>query len=208
MATQSDPKTDAPFQPFALTEQSLAPESANPSSAKDAAKITLPTRGQAPPSTERATAQDVNPWSVSGEIVNGVAIAIDYDKLLNQFGTKRIDSAMLERFERVTGKKPHRFLRRGIVFSHRDLGVILDRYEKGLPFFIYTGRGPSSDSIHIGHTVPFEFTKCVLSTAFLLLQLSFLSSSFHPLIVPAWLTHLSLPWSLDGFKKPSTSLYA
>lgn len=50
-------------------------------------------------------------------------------------------------------------MRRGIVFSHRDLELILDRYEKGEPFFLYTGRGPSSDSMHIGHTIPFTFTK-------------------------------------------------
>lgn len=53
-------------------------------------------------------------------------------------------------------------MRRGIVFSHRDLNLILDRYEKGQPFYLYTGRGPSSDSMHVGHTIPFEFTKCVV----------------------------------------------
>jgi len=90
--------------------------------------------------------------------------AIDYNKLIEEFGTKRIDAELLERFERLTGKKPHRFLRRGIVFSHRDFGVILDRYEKGLPFFLYTGRGPSSDSVHVGHTIPFEFTKWLQET--------------------------------------------
>lgn len=103
--------------------------------------------------------QDVNPWSVSGEIVDGVALAIDYGKLISQFGTKRIDEELLQRFEKVTGQKPHRYMRRGIIFSHRDLEVILDRYEAGKPFFIYTGRGPSSDSMHIGHMIPFEFTK-------------------------------------------------
>jgi len=73
----------------------------------------------------------------------------DYVKLVEQFGTKLIDDALLERFERVTGQKPHRFLRRQIAFSHRDLEVILDKYEKKEPFFIYTGRGPSSTSMHI-----------------------------------------------------------
>ncbi|KAI9780116.1 MAG: tryptophan--tRNA ligase [Peltula sp. TS41687] len=103
--------------------------------------------------------QNINPWSVSGEIVNGVALAIDYGKLISQFGTKRIDEDLLRRFERVTGHKPHRYMRRGIIFSHRDLEVILDRYETGKPFFLYTGRGPSSDNMHIGHMIPFEFTK-------------------------------------------------
>ncbi len=51
---------------------------------------------------------------------------IDYTKLVEQFGTKLIDDALLERFERLTGQKPHRYLRRQIAFSHRDLEVILD----------------------------------------------------------------------------------
>lgn len=83
---------------------------------------------------------------------------------MEEFGTKKIDQALLDRFERVTGKKPHRFLRRGIVFSHRDFELILDRYERGEPFFLYTGRGPSSDSVHVGHTIPFEFTKWLQDT--------------------------------------------
>jgi len=44
-------------------------------------------------------------------------------------------------------------------FSHRDMNLILDRYEQGKPFYLYTGRGPSSDSMHLGHMVPFVFTK-------------------------------------------------
>lgn len=104
--------------------------------------------------------QTVDPYTVTGEIgADGVAKAINYLTLIEEFGTKQILDEDLTRFEKVTGKKPHRFMRRGIVFSHRDLNLILDRYESGQPFFLYTGRGPSSDSMHIGHTVPFEFTK-------------------------------------------------
>jgi tryptophanyl-tRNA synthetase len=104
--------------------------------------------------------QVVDPYNVTGEIgEDGVAKAINYSSLIEQFGTKRILEEDLKRFEDVTGHKPHRFMRRGIVFSHRDLNLILDRHERGEPFFLYTGRGPSSDSMHIGHTVPFEFTK-------------------------------------------------
>jgi len=84
---------------------------------------------------------------------------INYNKLVEQFGTKLIDDALLARFERVTGHKLHRFLRRGIVFSHRDLELVLDKHEIKEPFFIYTGRGPSSDVMHIGHMIPFELTK-------------------------------------------------
>lgn len=111
----------------------------------------------APKSTGKQT---VDPYNVAGEIgADGVAKAINYSSLIDEFGTKKLEQADLERFEKVTGHKPHRFMRRGIVFSHRDLNVILDRHERGEPFFLYTGRGPSSDSMHIGHTVPFSFTK-------------------------------------------------
>lgn len=106
--------------------------------------------------------QTVDPWNVQGEVgADGQIKAINYDKLIEEFGTKKIDEELLARFERVTGKKPHHFLRRGIVFSHRDFELILDRYERNEPFFLYTGRGPSSDSIHVGHCTPFMFTKCM-----------------------------------------------
>ncbi len=109
---------------------------------------------------DATTKQTVDPYNVSGEIgADGVAKAVDYVKLVDEFGTKKILGEDLARFEKVTGHKPHRFMRRGIVFSHRDLNLILDRHERGEPFFLYTGRGPSSDSMHIGRTIPFEFTK-------------------------------------------------
>ncbi|KAF7985015.1 hypothetical protein HWV62_10012 [Athelia sp. TMB] len=109
---------------------------------------------------EGAHEQVVTPWDVQGSVsTDGKQLAIDYDKLIEQFGTRRIDAAMLERFERLTGHKPHILLRRGMFFSHRDMNLILDRYEQGKPFYLYTGRGPSSDSMHLGHQVPFVFTK-------------------------------------------------
>jgi tryptophanyl-tRNA synthetase len=80
---------------------------------------------------QASTEQNINPWSVSGEVgEDGKVKAIDYKKLTVEFGTSLIDTALLERFERVTGHKPHRFMRRQIVFSHRDLTLILDRFEK------------------------------------------------------------------------------
>ncbi|KAF1792426.1 Delta-aminolevulinic acid dehydratase, active site [Phytophthora cactorum] len=97
-------------------------------------------------------AQVVTPWDVEAE--DGV----DYDKLVEQFGSTKIPPEMVERMERLTGHKAHRYLRRGYFFSHRDLDVILDAYEKGEKFFLYTGRGPSSGSLHMGHLIPFTFT--------------------------------------------------
>jgi tryptophanyl-tRNA synthetase len=67
---------------------------------------------------------------------------------------------LLARIERLTGRPVHHFLRRGVFFSHRDLSTVLDCYEQKKPFYLYTGRGPSSDSLHLGHLIPFMFTKC------------------------------------------------
>lgn len=76
-----------------------------------------------------------------------------------KFGSSKIDDELLARFEKVTGKKAHHWLRRGIFFSHRDVHVILNMYEQGKPFYLYTGRGPSSESMHLGHLIPFMFCK-------------------------------------------------
>ena len=43
----------------------------------------------------------------------------------------------------------------------RDLNEVLDAYEKGDKFYLYTGRGPSSEALHLGHLIPFMFTKYV-----------------------------------------------
>ncbi|KAJ3272054.1 tryptophan--tRNA ligase [Terramyces sp. JEL0728] len=107
----------------------------------------------------KSAGQTVNPWKVQGEVVDGKLQAIDYNKLVEQFGTRLIDQEMLDRLERLTGARPHVFLRRGLFFSHREFNKILDLYEKGKPFYLYTGRGPSSGSMHVGHMIPFLFCK-------------------------------------------------
>lgn len=104
--------------------------------------------------------QVVTPWEVEAAVdENGQSRGIDYNKLIESFGTRKITPDTLERFKQVTGEEPHPFLKRGAFFSERDLGKILDLYEHGEPFFLYTGRGPSSDSLHLGHMIPFIFTK-------------------------------------------------
>eukprot|EP00759_Apiculatamorpha_spiralis_P018507 PhF_6_TR24837/c0_g1_i2/m.34253/K01867/WARS, trpS; tryptophanyl-tRNA synthetase len=93
----------------------------------------------------------VTPWEVEGKV--------DYEKVIRDFGSERISADVIARLERLTKRKAHHFIRRGIFFSHRDLNMILDMYENGKPFYLYTGRGPSSESMHFGHLVPFHFTK-------------------------------------------------
>ena len=84
---------------------------------------------------------------------------IDYEKLLVKFGCSPITEAIKEKITALTGAKPHRFIRRNIFFCHRDLESILDRYEKRKQFYLYTGRGPSADALHLGHAIPFIFTR-------------------------------------------------
>lgn len=97
----------------------------------------------------------VDPWKVESKSAKGV----DYDKLIKRFGSSKIDKELIEKFERITKRPAHILLKRGIFFSHRDLNYILDKYEKKEPFFLYTGRGPSSEAMHLGHLIPFIFTK-------------------------------------------------
>ena len=104
-----------------------------------------------------------------------------------QFGCSTLHADLVKRIEQLTGKKAHPLLRRAVFYAHRDLKEVLDAYEKGEPFYLYTGRvrpcccvhaagkeccscrqsrsqrltaqGPSSGSLHMGHMVPFLFTK-------------------------------------------------
>jgi tryptophanyl-tRNA synthetase len=91
----------------------------------------------------------VTPWEVTGKI--------DYDKLIKEFGTKPITDDLLKRIKKHT-KDLHPMLSRKIFFSHRDLDWILDEYENGKKFFLYTGRAPSGP-VHLGHLIPWIFTK-------------------------------------------------
>ena len=88
----------------------------------------------------------VTPYEVKGRI--------DYDRLREQFGTQAIDERLLHRLRRVTHGELHPLLSRGIYYSHRDLESVLAQYERGHPFFLYSGRGPSGP-LHLSHLVPF-----------------------------------------------------
>lgn len=96
----------------------------------------------------------VTPWAVNAASDTGV----DYDKLIVKFGSERITESLLNRLEKVTAVKPHHFIRRGIFFSHRDLEFILQTHESNQRFYLYTGRGPSSSAMHVGHLLPFILT--------------------------------------------------
>ena len=120
--------------------------------AASAAGATATTTTTTPDDTKN---QVVTPWEVEA----GADGVVDYNRLLVEFGCQPIDDALLARFEKVTGARPHPWLRRGIFFSHRDLDILLNAVEKKEPVYLYTGRGPSSEALHFGHLIPFMFTK-------------------------------------------------
>jgi tryptophanyl-tRNA synthetase len=91
----------------------------------------------------------VTPWEVKGKV--------DYERLIREFGTEPLTEGLRRRLAKYTGGV-HLQLRRELFFSHRDLDVVLDLYDKGIKFVLYTGRGPSGP-VHIGHLVPWIFTK-------------------------------------------------
>jgi tryptophanyl-tRNA synthetase len=94
----------------------------------------------------------VTPWEVRG--------TVDYERLILEFGTKPLTDELLQKIGKHTGEL-HLQLRRKLFFSHRDFDSVLDLYEKGTKFVLYTGRGPSGP-VHIGHLVPWIFTKYLL----------------------------------------------
>lgn len=91
----------------------------------------------------------VTPWEVKGKV--------NYERLIQEFGTQPLTEQIRQRLAKYMNGE-HLQLRRQLFFSHRDLDTILDLYEKGIKFVLYTGRGPSGP-VHIGHLVPWIFTK-------------------------------------------------
>jgi len=91
----------------------------------------------------------VTPWEVRGKV--------DYERLIQEFGTQPLTDELLQKLAKHTDGL-HLQLARKLFYSHRDLDVVLDLYEKGTKFVLYTGRGPSGP-VHIGHLVPWIFTR-------------------------------------------------
>lgn len=83
----------------------------------------------------------VTPWEVSG--------SVDYKRLIEKFGLQEIDENLKNRIKDLFGEV-HYSIERNIYFVHRDLNKLLDDYEKGNKFYLYSGRGPSGD-VHLGH---------------------------------------------------------
>ena len=91
----------------------------------------------------------ITPWEVQGKV--------DYERLIKEFGTSPLDDILLEKLKKHT-KELHYLLKRKIFFSHRDFDLLLNEYEKGNKFYLYTGRGPSGNT-HLGHLMPWKLTQ-------------------------------------------------
>lgn len=104
---------------------------------------------------EYKTTSDITAYKVSGD----KGKALNYDNIF-QFGAESISTDLLEKIRNIRKDLPlHPLLSRQIVYAHRDLEKMLHLHSIGKPFYIYTGRGASSKSLHLGHLNVFSFTK-------------------------------------------------
>jgi tryptophanyl-tRNA synthetase len=92
----------------------------------------------------------VTPYEVKGKI--------DYARLRELFGTQELTPELLARIHHLAGGELHPLLSRGIYYSQRDLGPLLNDYANGKPFFLYSGRGPSGP-LHTSHLVSFDLCR-------------------------------------------------
>ena len=96
----------------------------------------------------------VTPWEVHGDFEEK-----NYIKLIEKFGTQPLSVEVINKIKKLTGEV-HPLIKSQYFFSHRDLDWILNKYENGEKFYLYTGRGPSG-FVHIGHILPWLFTKYI-----------------------------------------------
>lgn len=84
----------------------------------------------------------IDPW--------GSTQSTDYSRIIEKFG--------LSSMENVSLPSPSRFHRRGIVFAHRDLEMVLESQRAGNPFGVLTGLMPSG-KMHLGHSMVIDQVK-------------------------------------------------
>ena len=84
----------------------------------------------------------IDPW--------GSSQSTDYSRIIEKFG--------LSSMEGVTLDSPSRLHRRGVVFAHRDLDLILEAKRLGSPFGVLTGLMPSG-KMHLGHSMVIDQVK-------------------------------------------------
>ena len=83
-----------------------------------------------------AGGERIDPWSSEQ--------SQDYSRIIEQFGLSTVNPTKLP--------NPGMLHRRGIVFAHRDLDVVLGCMERAEPFGVLTGLMPSG-RMHLGHSM-------------------------------------------------------
>lgn len=91
----------------------------------------------------------ITPYDVEGKI--------NYELIAKRFGVKLIDDKLKQRIKKDAGDL-HFMIRRGIYYAQRDMDWLLDEYEKGNEFCLYTGIAPSGN-MTVGHLIPFMLTQ-------------------------------------------------
>lgn len=77
----------------------------------------------------------IDPWASS---------SVDYDKLVNQFGIQKFSDLIND------VENPHRLMKRGVIFGHRDFDKVNNLINKKEDFAVVGGMMPSGQ-MHIGH---------------------------------------------------------
>ena len=78
----------------------------------------------------------IDPW--------GSSQSTDYSRIIENFGLSSMDGVAID--------SPSRLHRRGVVFAHRDLDMVLNAKKSGNPFGVLTGLMPSG-KMHLGHSM-------------------------------------------------------
>ena len=81
----------------------------------------------------------IDPW--------GSSQSTDYSRIIENFGLSSMDGVAID--------SPSRLHRRGVVFAHRDLDMVLNAKKSGNPFGVLTGLMPSG-KMHLGHSMVIE----------------------------------------------------
>ncbi len=85
----------------------------------------------------------IDPW--------GSGLLEDYEKIVKDFG--------LEVFNHKLFPKPNRIMRRGVIFSGRDLHIISDCIKKKKKYYVLSGIMPTNEKIHFGTKMVVENIK-------------------------------------------------
>ena len=85
---------------------------------------------------------NIDPWSSTQ--------STDYSRIIEQFGLSNLNNLSIP--------QPSHLHRRGIVFAHRDLDLVLDAQKMGDSFGVLTGLMPSG-RMHLGHSMVIEQVK-------------------------------------------------